>query len=161
MSDSNKVGSDADAADAASGSGDFGVDPTDRIERTHASASTEQRDPGKAQPRSGTGPRTSGVGGDDVGRGSSSGGDVDVGNDALTGVADPHQHSVRQGTSGGDPADRPVLDPPVVHSDPARAGTLDNASSTSADGMNNETQHDNQAFKGDITSDEASGNSSR
>ena len=161
MSNTSKVGSDASAADQASGEGDFGVNPNDKVERTYASSATEHQDPGKAQPRSGTGDRTAGVGGDDVGRGSSSGGDVDVGNDALTGVADPAQHRVPQESSGGDAADRPVLDPPVVASDPARAGTLDNDSSTSAAGVNNETQHDNEAFKGDITSDEASGNSSR
>jgi hypothetical protein len=162
MPDTNqKVGSDPDAARTVAGEGDFGIHADDRTERNYASQQTKKQDPGHGTQRSHDNLRTSGVGGNDSGRGSSSGGDVDTGADALIGLGDPHNTAPPQPRTAVDPADRPVLDNPVVNPDPARAGTLDNGSSTSADGMNNETLHHDDSFRGDVTMDEAAGNSSK
>ena len=160
MNDQSKVGSDPAAADAAVGKKDFGVHEDDVVERTYVSEETKRSDPGKAVERSGTGPRDSGVGANDSGPGSGSGGDIDVGGTALTGVADPNQHPPH-GKSPAATGPRETLDPPVIDNDPARAGTLDNDSSTSAADVTNETQRDGNANKSDLTADEAGGNSSK
>ena len=165
MSTSDKVGSNPDAAKDVAGEGDFGVSAAntegDRMTREYVSGETRKQDPGHGTTRSHDNDRTSGVGGNDSGPGSSSGGDLDVGGTARTGVADPNQHAPHAAQTAARPGDRPVLDQPVTAADPTRSGAYDGASSTSADGMNNETQHDDNAFKGDVTMDEASGNSSK
>lgn len=154
------VGSDPKAAAAVVGKNDFGVHEGDVAERNYASQETRRNDKGASIARSGTGERTAGVGANDSGPGSGSGGDIDVDADSLTGVADPHLKSVPQRPASPS-AKREVFDPPIMDRQPARSATLDNDSSTSAADVNNETQHNNEAFKGDITADEASGNSSR
>jgi hypothetical protein len=72
-------GGSAEDAKAFGGKGDFGVPESNVIERTYTSANTKQADPGNATARSGSdGSRVSGVGGNESGPGSSSGGDLDT-----------------------------------------------------------------------------------
>ena len=161
MSQNNKVGSSHEATDkAVHEKTDFGVHAGDRQEAEYASHATEHQDPGSGTERSGTGPRDSGVGGNDSGPGSSSGGDINVGGDALTGVGDANQHPARHGSEAADteteqPLEHPATGVATTH------GDTDTASSTSADGANNEMFVDDEAAKGDLTADEAAGNSSR
>ncbi len=154
MSTDPKPGSQRDAVTPSDS--DFGVHAGDKQAANYVSEETRRNDPGKAPVRSGIGPRDSGVGGYDVGPGSSSGGDIDVGGTSLTGVGDPHQKPHEHGSEAADTKTLDPLDTPVVMS----GQQLASGSSTSADGMNNETQHNNEGFKGDVTMDEASGNSS-
>jgi hypothetical protein len=150
--DNVKPGSNPSATPVAEG--DFGVKATDTHEREYVSKETLQNDPGRAVARSGTGPRDTGVGSSDSGPGTGSAGELDVSSDALTGVADKNQHPPT--APSPEAGERPVMDPPVVNPDAAGSDA-----STSADDVTNETQHDSNAFKGDITMDEASGNSSK
>ena len=72
-------GSSAEDAKKVGGKGDFGMPENNVTARTYASENTRHADPGAAQPRSGSeGVRVSGVGGNDSGPGSSSGGDLDT-----------------------------------------------------------------------------------
>ena len=160
MPQEDKVGSNPEAANDVVKDGDFGVHEDDRVEREYASKQTRREDKGAGVERSGTGPRDSGVGGNDSGPGSSSGGDLDVGGDALTGVGDPNRQPV-ESKPNTEPVDRKPLDPPVIDNDPARAGHTDSDASTSAADVTNETHRDGNAFKADVTADEASGNSSK
>jgi hypothetical protein len=74
-----KVGSDAEAAKAIGGKGDFGASEKNTLERSYTSANTRASDPGVAQPHAGDdGNRVSGVGGNASGVGASSGGDIDT-----------------------------------------------------------------------------------
>lgn len=75
-----KVGSSPDAARKVGGKGDFGIPESDVPGRQYTSENTKQSDPGSAHPHAGTegGDRTAGVGGDDVGDGSNSAGDIDT-----------------------------------------------------------------------------------
>lgn len=157
-----KVGSDPAATRQVVGDDDFGVAADEQSpKRQSVSDETRTQDPGKAHERSGTGERTSGVGGPDAGRGSSSGGDVETGPQALVGIGDPHQHpphgSVEQMQSPVDPKDRPPLERPIIDRDPARAGHRDSPSSDSAADVQNEAHSDDDAFRGDLTADEAGG----
>lgn len=155
--ESNKVGSSSDEAAKVVGERDFGVHEDDVRERNYVSEETKRNDPGKGIAHSGTGPRTSGVGGNDSGRGSSSGGDMDAGDDALIGIGDKNLHPPHQQPhQPGQGKPRQTLNPPVMPDDPTRAGTLDNESSTSAADVNNEV-HQGNSFKGDVTADEATG----
>lgn len=80
-------GSSTQDAQAAGSPSDFGVPESDVIERTYTSQNTKRSDPGNAVPRSGSdGDRTSGVGGNDSGPGSSSGGDIDT---DIVGIPSP------------------------------------------------------------------------
>ena len=152
----DKVGSSPEDAAHMIGKGDFGVHESDVVERNYVSEETKRNDPGGGVARSGTGPRDSGVGGDDAGRGSSSGFDVD--NDSLVGIGDPNKKTPVSPQTAAKPGERPVLEQPAVDlSNPTRAGALDNDSSTSADDANNETMQTGNSFKGDVTSDEAAG----
>jgi hypothetical protein len=82
QSDKSKTlhpGSSAEDAKHIGGKGDFGVPESDVIERQYTSQNTKHSDRGAAVPRAGSeGQRVSGVGGNDSGPGSSSGGDVDT-----------------------------------------------------------------------------------
>jgi len=70
-------GSSTEDAKKLGGKGDFGVPESNRPEREYTSMNTKMADPGAAQPRSGEdGQRTSGVGANNNGPGSGSGGDV-------------------------------------------------------------------------------------
>lgn len=110
--------------------------------------------------RSGFGLRTAGAGGNESGRGSSSGGDFDADDAALIGIADPHLHPPQYQRRPTIPASqRPVLDPPAVDlRNPARTGDLDNESSSAAD-VTHETVDLTPGFKSDVTADEATGQS--
>ena len=161
MPQEDKVGSSPEAADAVVKEDDFGVHESDRTEREYASQQTRREDKGAGVERSGTGSRDSGVGGNDSGPGSSSGGDIDVGGTALTGVGDKNTQAPVGEQQQTELPDRKPLDPPVINDDPARAGHTDSDASTSAADVTNETHRDGNAFKGDVTADEASGNSSK
>ncbi|HEY7118104.1 MAG TPA: hypothetical protein VH475_16060 [Tepidisphaeraceae bacterium] len=74
-----KVGSDAGAARTIGGQGDFGVSEGDTRGRQYASENTRRSDPGAAPPHAGENQgRVAGVGLNDSGVGSSSGGDLDT-----------------------------------------------------------------------------------
>ena len=154
----DKVGSSTEAAGHMVGKDDFGAHEDDVIERDYVSQETRKEDPGHGTTRAGTESRTAGVGGNDSGRGSSSGGDIDTGADALIGIGDPDTQSPHVKPTAAAPGGRPVLDPPAVNTiDPTRGGVLDNDSSTSAADVNNETEQTGNSFKGDVTADEATG----
>jgi hypothetical protein len=84
-------GSSPDDARAVGGEGDFGARADDVTERTYTSQNTKRADRGAAVPRAGENEgRTSGVGGNQSGVGSSSGGDLDpdiIGLDGRGGVS--------------------------------------------------------------------------
>jgi hypothetical protein len=72
-----KVGSDPNAAKSFGGEADFGARESDTVERNYTSANTRASDPGAAHPHAGENEdRTSGVGGNNSGPGSGSGGDL-------------------------------------------------------------------------------------
>ena|SRR5579871_363136 len=72
-------GSSVQDAKALGGKGDFGAPESNLIERAYVSTNTKRADPGAAIPRAGADEsRTSGVGGNQSGDGSSSGGDIDT-----------------------------------------------------------------------------------
>jgi hypothetical protein len=84
-------GSSPEDARKIGGEGDFGVREDDVAERTYTSQNTKRADRGAASPRAGENEdRTSGVGGNQTGVGSSSGGDLDtdiIGLDGRGGVS--------------------------------------------------------------------------
>jgi hypothetical protein len=151
-----KVGSDPEAARRFVGKRDFGAAEDDRIERDYVSGETRRHDPGAGVAHSGS-ERTSGVGGNESGRGSSSGGDVDADDAAIIGIGDPNVNPSRRQSQPSIPAsERPPLDPPVVDlRNPTRSGELDSEASTSAADVNND--EDAPGFEGDLTADEATG----
>ena len=155
-----KVGSDPDAAGKVVAQHDFGAPEGDPIEREYASREARRQDKGGGVAHSGE-DRMSGVGGNESGRGSSSGGDIDSDDAALVGIGDPHLHPPQGQPQPSIPASRrPTLDPPALDlRNPARTGDLDNESSTSADDVTNETIDPIPGFEGDITADEATGQS--
>ena len=125
-------GSSADDAKAVGGKGDFGVPESNVPERTYTSKNTKMSDPGNAVTRSGTdGSRTSGVGGNKSGDGSSSGGDVDP---QIVGV----------GTGGGVSASGKIHEPPGP--DDATGSSQDFASGPPGKGAN--PQEKRQSVKG-------------
>ena len=153
------------------GKGDFGVPESNVAERTYTSTNTKRSDPGGAPPRAGSdGSRTSGVGGTRSGPGSSSGGDLDpdiiglgtgggvaasgkihekTGPDSATGTSDDFA-SGDKGTGTGATA------PPEW----VRGSTMqppdDRTDGTGGADATNPTT-DNNAFVGEVSSDEASG----
>ena len=158
MDDSkNKVGSSNAAAGKVVNENDFGAHESDVTERNYVSEETKVNDKGGGIERSGFESRTSGVGGNEGGRGNSSGGDADVDDAQLVGIGDPDKMSPKPRQTAAKPGERPVLNPPVVAPDPTGGGVHDNASSTSAADVNNETQQTGNSFKGDVTADEATG----
>ena len=106
------MGSDPNAVDSVGGKEDFGVsaDPQDRAEQEIVSREIKSQDPGGGTVRSSAnvGDRTSGVGGNASGPGSSSGGDLDP---SIVGVG---THGA--GVSQSGPDDR--LDTADVSTDP-------------------------------------------
>ena len=137
--------------DAKISDGDFGAKATDRVEREYVSQEIRSEDIGHETARAGTQGRQAGVGGNDSGPGSSSGGEFDPQIDG--GVARQVGHAAESQPTEKVP---PAEETPVINRNPQAA-----PSSTSAGDITNETQHDNNAFKGDLTDDEAAGNSSR
>src|ERR1044071_5472794 len=96
-----KVGSDTAAAKAVGGKNDFGAAESNTIERNYTSANTKASDRGGAQPHSGENEdRTTGVGGQASGVGSSSGGDIDT---DIVGVGTGGS-GIAQGPAGAPPA---------------------------------------------------------
>lgn len=156
-----KVGSDPRAAGKIISKKDFGAPEDDRIERSYVSQETHRQDKGGAVAHSGSNLRTSGVGGNESGRGASSGGDMDADDAAMIGIGDPNMNPRRRQPQPLIPASqRPQLNPPAVDlRNPARSGELDNDSSTSAADVENETVDPRPGFEGDITPDEATGQS--
>ena len=153
MSSEEKVGSSKDAAAEQVGKDDFGAHADDAQEAQYVSQDTAKRDPGHGTTRAGSdGNRTAGVGGNDSGPGSSSGGDIDTGADALTGVADPNQHPpqvLNTTKSVNAQFSNETFGPPD--------GNIGDDSESAAD-VNNEKLQGN-SFKGDLTADEAAGGS--
>lgn len=165
-------GSSAEDAKAVGGKGDFGVPEGDVAERTYTSVNTKRSDPGAAPVRSGSdGSRTSGVGGYNSGVGSSSGGDLDTdivgvgtgggvaasgkiheppGPDDATGTSSDFASGA--GSGGADPSAPPqwVQGSTVQPADDRTAG------SQGADAASHPEPGDD-AFAGEISSDEATG----
>ena len=134
-------------------SGDFGVKSDEEsAERDYAGRTVKQFDQGGLPERSGSaGRRVSGVGGNDSGRGSSSGGDVDTGDDALAGLTDH---------DADPPTDKPTAsshhDVVVGNARPADIEGVDVDGNTGAGNVNNPAR-DDDAFAGEITPGEVLG----
>jgi len=179
--DSGKVGSDRDAARHVSGKGDFGV-PVDKgrtSELDYASRNTKASDRGAAQARSCEfeGDRTHGAGGTASGTGSSSGGDLDpdiIGIGGIGGISasgpDEQIGVETDGTTRGRASGPPVLhhDHPETHraeqaqqeyrsiaSAMAESGSESADSGQGADATGNAQAKADDAFAGEISSDEA------
>jgi hypothetical protein len=164
-------GSSGEDAKAMGGKGDFGVAEGDVVERTYTSANTKRADRGGAPAHSGShGTRTSGVGGNDSGAGSSSGGDLDtdiIGIGTGSGVAasgkihEPPGPDDSTGTSrdfaSGPPAKRDkITSQPLRVSGSTVQPADDNSSGQGADAAS-PSQSVNDAFAGEVSSSEASG----
>lgn len=176
-----RPGSSAADAKAVPGKDDFGAKADNTRERNYTSENTRQADPGNAQPQANEergGRRTAGVSGNDSGPGSSSGGDLDtsfVGIAGGTGLAqdvDKEHHPAADdsdgtsdefasgghaqgqnqsdvGTVGGD---HDVQGSTLIRPDDRTAGPH-GADATSRQGDGN----DDDAFVGEVSSDEARG----
>lgn len=165
-------GSSVQDAKAVGGKGDFGVPESDVAERTYISMNTRRADPGGAPARSGAGgSRTSGVGGNNSGPGSSSGGDLDtdiVGLGTGGGVAasgrihEPPGPDDATGTSrdfaSGPPSGgaKPSPIPELVQGSTIQPPDDRTVGAQGADAASHPEPGDN-AFVGEISSDEASG----
>jgi hypothetical protein len=165
-------GSSIEDARAVGGKGDFGAPESNVVERTYVSTNTKRSDPGGAPPRAGLdGSRTSGVGGNQSGPGSSSGGDLDpdivgVGTGgsgvAFSGkVHEPPGPDDSTGTSSdfasGPPSTGDNPSPPLQV---VRGSTVqepdDRTVAQGADAVSHPVP-DDDAFVGEISSDEATG----
>jgi hypothetical protein len=171
-----KVGSDPQATKKVGGKGDFGVPEDDTIARAYTSANTRASDPGAAQPHAGDDEgRVSGVGSNQSGPGSGSGGDLDtdiVGVGTGTGLAqneandppgpDDSTGSAREFASG----------PPTKNYKGPKAGKVEGSTvdktggdiETTASGRGaqaiSRSDPDDNAFAGEVSMDEASGQDS-
>ena len=171
-----KVGSEPEAAKKVGGKGDFGVSESDTIGRAYTSANTRASDRGAAQPHSGSEEgRVSGVGSNASGPGSGSGGDIDtdiVGVGSGTGISqnaagdppgpDDSTGSAREFASG----------PPTKNFKGPKAGKVEGSTvdrsggdiETTAEGRGaqaaSRADRDDDAFAGEISMDEASGQDS-
>jgi hypothetical protein len=171
------VGSDPDAASAVGGKGDFGAREGDRVNRQYASQTTKNQDPGAGANHAGTdGDRTSGVGGNESGVGSSSGGDLDtdvVGVGTGTGLSQsgPDERldgpDITTGTSAdfasGKPAEGRNQSSNRVQRVQGTTFSRDRDVSTGGDAQssaavtNPNAHSDDDSFVGEISDDEASG----
>ena len=164
-------GSSKEDALAMGGEGDFGVPENDVVNRTYTSENTKRSDPGGAPARGGEdGSRTSGVGGNISGVGSSSGGDLDpdIVGVGIGGAGVAASGKIHEPT-GPDDAENPndagdsdahtkgVYRPArkskgsVVQTGDARTAGSDGSDSASG------THPDDDSFAGEISADEASG----
>lgn len=180
-----KPGSSPADAKAVGGKDDFGAAVNDRRERAYVSKNTQQSDPGHAQPSANEeldGNRDAGVSGNDSGAGSSSGGNVDtdfVGIAGGAGLAQdvdkehrpaaddsdgssdefasgPHAQGRNQSGVGKVGGDHNVEGSTVLHPDARTAGPHgSDATSRQGDG------NDDDAFVGELSTDEASGRNER
>jgi hypothetical protein len=143
-----KPGSSAEDAAKVGGKGDFGVPESDVVGRTYTSRNTKASDPGAAQPHGGEdGNRTTGVGGTGSGVGASSGGDLDTDFVGIRNDPPPQGHP--------DLKARPERVKGTTHQLPDEQtleGGADDASLA---------EGDSDAFSGEISSGEASGQDNR
>ena len=165
-------GSSVEDARAVGGKGDFGVPESNVVGRTYTSTNTKRADRGNAPPRGGADEsRTTGVGGNASGDGSSSGGDLDtdivgVGTDG-TGIAasgridEPTEKDAAQPLPSHqiDARQRGVFHPGSA--DAPKGSTVERAGDdadgeTGADAAAN-THRDDDSFAGEVSNDEASG----
>ena len=163
--DLDKPGSSLEAARAQGGKGDFGVEESDVINRTYTSMNTKRSDPGAAVARSSPdeGNRVTGAGGNQSGPGSSSGGDLDpdivgVGTgagvsasgqvDEPSGPDDAQQTSSRTG--------KRVSAMPAVPNGSTVQLPDDRSQGEGADSVSR-MDAEEDAFVGEVSSDEASG----
>jgi len=174
------VGSNRKAAEGFAGAGDFGAEESDLAERQYVSAGTKSRDKGGFPGHStGEGQRTSGVGANDSGPGSGSGGDLDTDilgvGDGGTGIAASGGTDRTQGpdmtergtdtfASGKPSRGKSSIDP--RRRERVKGTTFDRSgedtSTTAAQGaasVNAPRARDEygDAFRGEISADEASG----
>lgn len=175
---SSKVGSDPDAIREVGGSGDFGIPAGDVRGRDYASRETKQNDPGAAPVRmkDGDGVRESGVGANDAGPGSGSGGDIDTdivgvgfGGDGL--AADGPDRTEGADIVTGGASDAFAAPGPKGHSrreavrEIVQGSTVDHSGgdiTTTGDGLDsgsasNPTAQGEDSFAADIQLDEAAG----
>lgn len=166
-------GSSSEDAKAVGGPGDFGVPEGDVAERTYTSENTKRSDPGGAPARAGSsGTRTSGVGGNESGPGSSSGGDLDtsiIGVGTGEGVAasgkihEPPGPDDATGTSKDFAAGPPAKGENQSRNkvEIVRGSTVQEADDSTAapQGADAEANTDalDDSFVGEISSDEATG----
>jgi hypothetical protein len=172
-----KPGSEAEEAAKVANAGDFGVSESraSRGERDYVSRNTKLSDPGAAQPwsnESADGARVSGAGARNSGEGSGSGGDIDtdivgVGTGgtgiSTSGPSDRRGADDTDGTSAqfasGKPATGRVPENAnefkgSTYTGPDRSTTGDEQGS---DAATDPDQRDDDSFKGEVSSGEASG----
>ncbi len=138
-------------------SGDFGV-PSEPAspDRKYASETVKQHSKGGFPKHAGeAGTRVAGVGGNASGRGSSSGGDVDTGADALAGLTDHHADPEPDAPTAAAASARKPL-PPGAAQPLDAAGDVNFDGNTGAGNVNNPAR-DDDAFAGEITAEEATG----
>lgn len=153
------VGSDAGAArDFDKNDKDFGVKPGDRRAAEYASEQIRRQDPGKGVEHArGEGTRTSGVGGNDSGRGSSSGGDVDADDASVIGLGEPgHATSPADNPKGPKIASTPTLPAGAALPGDGTGSNVNHDGNSGAGNVNNPDRDDN-AFAGEVTPEEATG----
>jgi hypothetical protein len=165
-------GSSIEDARAVGGKGDFGVPESNVIGRTYTSTNTKRSDPGNAPARGGADDsRTTGVGGNASGVGSSSGGDLDtdiigVGTDGSGIAASGKVHepsgpddaqatshrTVAQGRQGAYQSPEAG----VIHGSTVQRADDQTAGPAGADAASN-THSDDDSFAGEVSTDEATG----
>jgi hypothetical protein len=147
-----KVGTSPEAAKRVGGKGDFGAPESNPIERQYASEAIKHQDKGGAPEHSrGDGVRVSGVGGNDSGPGSSSGGDIDLDVIGFERNGPPEENRTNRKIEVG-------KQPPMQGSTVDRSGgdvSTTNPGQGSA-AVTNPAEH-SDAFAGEISMDEASG----
>lgn len=165
-------GSSVEDARAVGGKGDFGVPESNVVGRTYTSTNTKRSDPGNAPARGGADEsRTTGVGGNASGVGSSSGGDIDAdiigvgthgsGISESGTIHEPSGPDDAQARShlGVDPRQKGVYRPAnTAASDGSTVQPADDqtAGPSGADSASN-THSDDDSFAGEVSTDEASG----
>jgi hypothetical protein len=167
-----KPGSSTADAAKVGGSADFGVPLDHRADRDYASQNTKRSDPGNAPPNSNEeldGERVSGVGGSNVGPGSSSSGNFDPDIVGVGGIGNIAQDVTKEHIAGADDApqfgtiDRdirakrpapPQPDKPVI----MPAGDQQSiADGEGADSAGRESFDEDSSFVGEVSSAEADG----
>ncbi|HWB53661.1 MAG TPA: hypothetical protein VG722_05690 [Tepidisphaeraceae bacterium] len=169
-----KPGSSETDAKKVGGEGDFGVPESDRHERDYTSANTEQSDPGHAHPHSGSMSRETGVGGNASGPGSSSGGDLSpdfagVGTDGGMSQNGPDKNyhgGPDEAQQTSTPPHKPKAAPRQNLNQPGeqqstvlRSPDKTTSNPEGADAATNPEARQDDSFAGEVSSDEASGQS--
>ena len=180
----DKPGSDPKSLKNIGGKNDFGAKADDRIDREYVSKNTKAADPGTAHPHAGTQSRTAGVGSNDTGVGSGSGGDLDtdiIGIGSGSGIAASGKVKSPPGPDDSDGTSNEFASgPPAKGEVPRSTGkiggksrvegsTVDRsggdvettASGRGADAATGAEQFGDDSFKGEISTDEATGQSSQ